>query len=161
MSENKPMSGKEYFEAVKALYTPDVSESKAAMEEKKTARRYNEGKRRWRNIPLYLFEPVIEVGEKGEIKYETPESPGTLNYLNGLSVVATLDSIKRHLKSFESPHESDLDKESGLNHILHVAWNCIAMYETLLRHPEFDDRPQTVEVRKLNELARLKGKQND
>lgn len=104
------------------------------------ARRYNSNKRRWRNVPLYLFEPVIEVGEYGEKKYSTESDPGTLNFLKGLSVTDTLDSIKRHLKSFESPYESDNDVESGLNHILHVAWNCIALYETLQRKPEFDDR---------------------
>jgi hypothetical protein len=91
-------------------------------------------------LPLYLFEPVIEVGEYGEKKYATESDSGTLNFLKGLPITDTLDSIKRHLKSFESPHESDNDKESGLNHILHVAWNCIALYETLQRHPEFDDR---------------------
>lgn len=104
------------------------------------ALRYNSNKRKWRNIPLYLFEPVIMVGEYGEKKYTTETSSGTLNFLKGLPITDTLDSIKRHLKSFESPHESDLDEESGLNHILHCAWNCIALYETLQRHPNLDDR---------------------
>lgn len=127
------------------------------------ALRYNKGKRRWRNIPLYLFEPVIEVGEFGEIKHTVEGEEGTLNYLKGLSVTETLESIIRHVKSFQSPHESDLDKESGLNHILHAAWNCIALYETLQRHPELDDRyklPITQseqmqdEAAVINELAR-------
>lgn len=129
--------------------------------EKKKARRYNSNKRRWRNVPLYLFEPIIEVGEYGEKKYETEDEPGTLNFLKGLPVTDTLDSIKRHLKSFESPHESDLDEESGLNHILHVAWNCIALYETLQRHPELDDRYKIENISiktytedELNEIAR-------
>lgn len=131
------------------------------MDDKKVARRYNTGKTRWRNIPLYLFEPVIKVGMYGEQKYSTPDDPGTLNYLKGLPVTDSLDSLKRHLCAFESPHESDNDPESGLNHILHVAWNCIALYETLVRHPELDDRPQAVEVRALNEMARLKGRNDD
>lgn len=113
-------------------------------EKKEVARRYNTGKMRWRNLPLYLFEPVIKVGMYGEQKYSTPEDPGTLNFLKGLPVTDVLDSIKRHLCAFESPHESDIDVESQCNHILHVAWNCIALYETLQRHPELDDRPQSV-----------------
>lgn len=129
------------------------------MDEKVLARRYNSGKTRWRNIPLYLFEPVIKVGEYGEQKYSTPEESGTLNFLKGLPVTDSLDSLKRHLCAFESPHESDLDPESKLNHILHVAWNAITMYETLVRHPELDDRPQAIEVSKLNEIGRLKGRE--
>lgn len=131
------------------------------MSDAKLARRYNSNKRRWRNIPLYLFEPVIEVGEYGEAKYSTEAEEGTLNYLNGLPVTDCLDSLIRHLKSFQNPHESDKDVESGKNHILHVAWNAIVIYEMLIRHPELDDRPQAVEVRKLNELARQNGKIND
>lgn len=127
------------------------------------ARRYNQGKRRWRNIPMYLLEPVITVGEYGEKKYATENDSGTLNYLKGLPVTDTLDSIKRHLTDFESPHKPDNDIESGLNHILHVAWNCIALYETLQRHPELDDRyklpiTQSEEMQDeaavINELAR-------
>lgn len=120
------------------------------MAKKKTALRYNSGKRRWRNLPLYLFEPVITVGEFGENKYTTAKSSGTLNFLKGLPVTDTLDSIKRHLKSFESPHESDLDSDSGLNHILHCAWNCIALYETLQRHPELDDRQKPAKITSYN-----------
>lgn len=125
--------------------------------EKEQARRYNKDKRRWRNIPLYLLEPLIQVGEYGEKKYATEDNSGTLNYLKGLPVTDTLDSIKRHLAAFESPYESDLDKESGLNHILHVAWNCIALYETLIRKPDFDDRPHIVQNKKdIEEIERIR-----
>ena len=37
--------------------------------------RYNDNKLRWRNFPLFLMRPLIEVGQQGEKKY------GTYNFL--------------------------------------------------------------------------------
>ena len=38
---------------------------------KKLGKRYNKGKLRWRNVPLFLLRPIIEVGQFGELKYDT------------------------------------------------------------------------------------------
>ena len=97
-------------------------------------KRDNKGKLRWRNVPMFLFEPVIEVGQFGEGKYDT------FNFLKCFPVNDTMDSLKRHLTAFENPFESDMDKESLKNHMAHVAWNALLILHTLKVHPEMDDR---------------------
>jgi Domain of unknown function (DUF5664) len=99
-----------------------------------TGLRDNKEKTRWRNVPLFLFEPVIKVGQFGEKKY------ATYNYLKGLGLNDTLDALKRHLMKFESPYESDNDEESLQNHLAHVAWNAIVALHMLNTRPELDDR---------------------
>ena len=97
-------------------------------------KRYNKGKLRWRNVPLFLFEPVVEVGQFGEQKYDT------FNFLKGLPMNDTLDSLKRHLSKFENPNESDMDEETKLNHLAHVAWNAIVALHMYNTRPDLDDR---------------------
>lgn len=101
---------------------------------KSLATRYNESKLRWRNVPLFLFKPIIEVGAFGETKYDT------FNFLKGLSILDTLDALKRHLEKFENPYVSDFDDESLKHHLAHVAWNAIVMLHDLEHHPQLDDR---------------------
>ena len=96
--------------------------------------RYNEGKLRWRNIPLFFIRGLVKVGQFGESKYDT------YNFLKGLSVTDSLDSLFRHLDSFQDPHASDFDHESKCNHLFHVAWNALLAAYTLRYKPEFDDR---------------------
>lgn len=105
-------------------------------------KRHNSGKTRWRNVPLFLFEPVIQVGQFGEQKY------ATFNYMKGLPMLDTLDSLKRHLAAFESPYESDEDPESKLNHLAHVAWNALIALHMLKTRPELDDRYKIEEKKK-------------
>ena len=100
----------------------------------KTGKRFNQNKLRWRNVPLWMFEGVIRVGQMGEDKY------GTYNFLKGLPVLDTLDSLKRHLKDLESPFKSDYDEESGENHAWHVAWNAIVLGFILEHRKDLDDR---------------------
>jgi len=101
---------------------------------KKLAERKNNGKLRWRNIPLFLFKPVIEVGQFGEGKYDL------FNYLKGGSQHQYLDCMKRHLEQYEDPYETDEDPESKVSHLAHVAWNAIVAIEMIKRFPELDDR---------------------
>lgn len=99
-----------------------------------TGKRYNEGKLRWRNVPMFLMKPLIEVGQYGEQKYET------FNFLKGLPLSDTLDSLKRHLEKFESPYESDIDDESKANHLAHVAWNALVALHVYETRKDLDDR---------------------
>lgn len=99
-----------------------------------TGARYNNGKLRWRNVPMFMFEDIIKVGQFGEAKYTT------FNFLKGLPMSDTLDSLKRHLNSFESPYESDFDEESKINHLSHVAWNAIVALHMYKHRPDLDDR---------------------
>lgn len=97
--------------------------------------RDNKSKTRWRNVPMFLFEPVIKVGEFGEKKY------ATYNYMKGLSINDTLDALKRHLMKFESPYESDNDVgESEQSHLAHIAWNALIALHMLNTRPDLDDR---------------------
>lgn len=100
----------------------------------KTGTRDNKGKLRWRNFPLYLIKPLIEVGQFGESKY------ATFNFLKGLPVLDTVDALKRHLEKFENPSELDIDPESQCHHLAHVAWNALVIIEHLKTHPDLDDR---------------------
>lgn len=97
-------------------------------------KRFNSGKLRWRNFPLFLIRPLIEVGQQGEEKY------GTYNFLNGLSVNDTLDSLTRHLDKFEDPYQPDEDEESKVSHLAHIAWNALVALHMIKHHPELDDR---------------------
>lgn len=116
------------------------------------ANRDNKGKLRWRNLPLFLFEDLIKVGEMGEKKY------GTFNFLKGFPINDILDSAKRHLSKFENPYESDLDEESNQSHLLHAAWNLLVAHYTMKYMPEKDDRYKikTNIDRKLSEINKIR-----
>lgn len=96
--------------------------------------RENNLKLRWRNFPMFLIRPLIEVAHFGEQKYET------FNFLKGQTVSNCMDSIKRHLDSFEDPDQSDNDNESGITHLAHIAWNALVAAYMIKKRPELDDR---------------------
>lgn len=100
--------------------------------------RKNEGKLRWRNFPLFLIEPLIEVAAEGEKKYST------YNFLKGQYVNNCLDSMKRHLMKFESPYHSDYDTEDDPNsktlHPAKIAWNALVICFIIKYMPHLDDR---------------------
>lgn len=96
--------------------------------------RKNNDKLRWRNFPLFLMRPLVEVAHKGEEKYTT------FNFLKGQTVLTCMDSLKRHLDKFEDPSMPDDDHESQCNHLAHVAWNALVALYMLKTRPEMDDR---------------------
>lgn len=98
------------------------------------ADRKNEGKLRWRNFPMFLLKPLMEVAQYGEGKYDM------YNFLKGGSQNQYLDCIKRHLEKYENPFEDDLDDESKVSHLAHTAWNALVAIYMLEHHPELDDR---------------------
>lgn len=104
------------------------------MKKATTGIRETENKLRWRNFPMFLLRPVIEVGSFGEKKYET------FNFLKGQTILNCLDSAKRHLDKFEDPSLPDEDEESNINHLAHCAWNCLVAIYMLKTRPELDDR---------------------
>lgn len=104
------------------------------MSEEKVGKRFNTGKLRWRNFPLFLVRPLIEVGQMGEKKY------GTYNFLKGLKTNDTMDSLMRHLDCFQDPEKSDYDEESGFHHMAHVAWNSLVLLYLQRKRPDLDDR---------------------
>ena len=96
--------------------------------------RFNNGKRRWRNIPRFLLSPLVDVGQFGEQKYDT------FNFLKGLPVLDTLDSLERHLEKLSDPKMSDYDEESGCHHLAHVAWNALVALHNIETRKDLDDR---------------------
>lgn len=62
---------------------------------------------------------VAEVAGFGEAKY------ARLNYMKGYEWHLNYDAMQRHLGLFWSGQ--DLDEESGLPHLAHAAWHCLAL----------------------------------
>lgn len=102
--------------------------------EKEIGIRHNSGKLRWRNFPMFLMRGLIQVGQMGEVKYNT------YNFMKGLPVSDTLDSLMRHLDAIQDPLQPDLDTESNLSHLYHVAWNALVAAWMIENRPDLDDR---------------------
>jgi len=98
------------------------------------AERKNNDKLRWRNFPRFLTRPLAQVAQYGEGKYET------FNFLKGGDQLQYLDCIDRHLDSYTDPKQDDLDPESRVNHLAHVAWNALVAIYMLENHPKLDNR---------------------
>jgi len=75
---------------------------------------------------------LAEVGGYGGRKYEPH------NYLRGYAWSLSLDALFRHILAFESGE--DLDPESGLPHVTHAAWHCLALTSFMVRNIGTDDR---------------------
>ena len=68
--------------------------------------------------PLALLQ-VAKVAGYGGQKYER------LNYMKGYAWSLSFDAMQRHLLLFWSGER--LDEESGLPHLAHAAWHCLAL----------------------------------
>lgn len=77
----------------------------------------------------------------GEAKY------GAYNFLLGRELNDYLDSMFRHIDSFQDPTRPDIDSESGKSELAHVAWNALAALYVLENYPEYDDRYKGVSKR--------------
>lgn len=107
--------------------------------------RDNKEKLRWRNFPIFLMRPLIEVGAFGEGKYET------FNFLKGLPVLDTLDSMDRHRDKLSDPTLPDYDDESGAHHLAHIAWNALVALHNIQNRPDLDDRFKGFKDEELND----------
>lgn len=70
------------------------------------------------------------------------------NWRKGYSWRLSYGALQRHIQSFWSGEE--LDPESGLPHLAHAAWHTMVLYtfsNNRPRYGEFDDRPDTPEMR--------------
>jgi hypothetical protein len=103
--------------------------------------RYNSGKLRWRNFPLFLMRPLAEVGSSAEKWENNPNGKyETFNFLNGLSVSDNIDSLMRHLDEFIDPNKPDIDPEDGCHVLAKIAWNSLVALYFIKTRPELDDR---------------------
>ena len=96
--------------------------------------RFNSDKLRWSTFPKFLIKPLISVAHFGATKYDD------FNFLKGLPVLDTLDSLERHLEAVLDPDSSDFDEESKCEHLAHVAWNALVALYMIKNRPDLDDR---------------------
>lgn len=75
---------------------------------------------------------MAEVAGFGEEKY------ARLNYLNGYAWSLSFDAMQRHMLAFWSGQNND--EESGLPHLAHAGWHCMAMLAFLEKGLGDDDR---------------------
>lgn len=83
-------------------------------------------------IPTYSLNEVARVYTYGTIKYDDN------NWRKGMKWGRIYGPIERHAAAWRMGETND--PESGLHHLAHSAWNCIALYEYVFTHPELDDR---------------------
>jgi hypothetical protein len=83
-------------------------------------------------IPPRPMEEVARVYGAGSIKY----SPR--NWELGYEWSKSMDALERHYNAFK--RREDFDPESGLHHLAHAVFHCLALMEWTLTHPELDDR---------------------
>jgi hypothetical protein len=110
--------------------------------------RKNSGKLRWRNFPLFLIRPVVEVADAAEKRPDNPKGKyETFNFLKGLSALDTMDSLMRHADKFMDPTQSDYDEVddngkpgTGKHHLALIAWNALVLLYHVTTRPELDDR---------------------
>lgn len=81
-------------------------------------RKFDNGKAPISLVPFEFIEGVAEVLKFGAIKYNA------YNWAEGFNWSRLMDAAYRHLGAFEKGE--DLDDESGLSHLLHLA--CCVMF---------------------------------
>ncbi len=96
-------------------------------------RKFDETKLRLDLLPINPLYKIAEVLGKGAEKY------GDRNWEEGIKYSRLYAALLIHLTAWWNGQ--DIDPESGLNHLGHVACNILFLLEFLHTHPEFDDRP--------------------
>ena len=99
-------------------------------------------------IPQLAKYDVAKVMSYGEEKY------AAYNWMEGFKWTLLEDAIDRHLTAFLCGE--DIDPESGLPHLAHLACSAMMALENCYLHPELDDRWkgwQTEEGKKAREKA--------
>jgi len=109
---------------------------------KEAGTRYNSGKPRMSLVPPLALKEISKVCTYGAEKH------GDWNWAKGLETMACVDSLLRHL--YKWIEGKDTDEESGHMHMAHVAWNAMAIIDTLKLHPEMDNRPKIYESVNIN-----------
>lgn len=106
--------------------------------------RDNKGKARVSLVPASLEYAVAKVIWNSSDQATPPGKYPLGNWKKGMPWSEVGDSMLRHVKKWLQQGE-DFDKESGLNHLYHVACNVAFLIEYLETHPEMDDRykPET------------------
>jgi len=96
--------------------------------------RFNKNKIPMDLVPTSLIFETAKVLGKGAEKY------APRNWERGMKWTTVYGCLMRHLFKWASPFHSDLDEETGLSHLSHVACNVAMLIEYSRTCPELDDR---------------------
>lgn len=94
--------------------------------------KFDSDKLRFDLIPVDALTELAKVYTMGCKKY------GENNWRKGLWWGRIFAALMRHLWAFWRGEE--LDKESGLSHVIHAMWGCATLFNYSHTHPELDDR---------------------
>ena len=94
--------------------------------------RFDEGKPRFDLIPTYPMFQLARLFTFGAHKY------ADRNWEKGMNWSKVLAPLQRHLWKWMAGEDND--DETGLNHMVHVAWNAMVLVEYDRLYRDFDDR---------------------
>ena len=97
--------------------------------------KYDEGKLKWSLAHIPEFEELVKLTMFGCGKY-LPR-----NWENGMDWSRAWDALMRHNNKWWIEGEN-IDPQSGLSHMIHVAWWALALRRYEKTHLELDDRPE-------------------
>ena len=97
--------------------------------------KYDDGKPRFDLLPASPLVDVAAVAAYGAKKYSDR------NWEKGMPYGRIYAALQRHLWAFWNGEDND--KESGLPHMAHAAWGCLALLEMMQKRKDLDDRPTT------------------
>lgn len=97
------------------------------------AMKLDEGKLRYDLIPPLALEELVKVYTFGATKY------AARNWEQGMSWGRVFAAILRHAWAWFAG--SDRDSETGIPHMAHAAWGCLALVEYGMTKRGTDDRP--------------------
>ena len=97
------------------------------------ALRYDEGKLRYDLVPEDALAEYVRVLTFGASKY------APRNWELGMDWCKCYAAMRRHQVAWMSGE--NIDPESGIDHMAHVAWNALALVAYRLRNKGTDDRP--------------------
>jgi len=100
--------------------------------------RFNEGKPEWHLLPYDALKEVIKVYMYGAYTKYSPR-----NWEYGMNYSTVYNCLMRHLTKWWQ--RDPLDTESRLSHLLHAAFNILALITYEIRGlVQFDDRPKPI-----------------
>jgi hypothetical protein len=116
---------------------------------KEVAARFDSGKPRYDLIPPRAFHELMLVYTYGCKKYD-PD-----NWWKGMKWRKVIGPMMRHI--FKWLRGQKYDRESGLHHLAHAAWNAIALYQYELCNLGEDDRqPHTLDLKGSDNIDEIK-----
>jgi len=98
---------------------------------KKEAKKFDEGKPGFSNIPRLALLEVAKVMTHGANTY------GKFNYSGEIEATRLTDALERHLSKYLINEDID---ESGYHHIAHVAANALMLLDGILTNKVLDNR---------------------